>query len=213
VECPKRPFSHIRTRSTLPLPATRSTFAKGTMRSRYDSQAGLDTTRQRRCANALDHATETRRASRRRSHRTGCSSRIPLAYPFLDDRRWRHIRHLCVRRRTHWHFLQNASGGLDHIAVRNFKLAHHSMVPERYGRLCASGNGGAQVSKSTIATVHDSRKRYHCDEKGTVTHNSPERCPGLGQRPALRKWRSDWIRRRCSITTCVTNNVWAPCTA
>jgi len=28
------------------------------------------------------------------------------------------------------------------------------------------------------------------------------------------KWRSDWIRRRCSITdNVVTNNVWAPCTA
>src|SRR5712675_1447419 len=96
---------------------------------------------------------------------------------------------------------QNASGELDHIAVRNFKLATSlNGCQSGTGIFVQSGNGGASSVEIDHCTVHDF-------QKNVVT--------GLGPTTgAAQNGVQIGFGAAGSITdNVVTNNVWAPCTA
>ncbi len=112
---------------------------------------------------------------------------------------------------------QNASGGLDHIAVRNFKLATSlNGCQSGTGIFVQSGNGGTSTVEIGHCTVHDFQKNgITADEKGTVTIIRRNVVTGLGPTTgAAQNGVQIGFGAAGSIAdNVVTNNVWAPCTA
>src|SRR5882762_746620 len=111
---------------------------------------------------------------------------------------------------------QNGSGGLDHIAVRNFKLAASlNGCQSGTGIFVQSGNGGASSVEIDHCTVHDFQKNgITADEKGTVTIIRRNVVTGLGPTTgAAQNGVQIGFGAAGSIANnTVTNNVWAPCT-
>jgi nitrous oxidase accessory protein NosD len=112
---------------------------------------------------------------------------------------------------------QNASGMLERIAVRNFKLA-----PSLNG--CQSGtgifvqSGGGGVSKVEIehCTVHDFQKNgITADEQGTDTIIRRNVVTGIGATTgaAQNGVQIGFGAAGSIVENVVTNNIWAPCIA
>src|SRR6267143_2920642 len=112
---------------------------------------------------------------------------------------------------------QNASGGLDHIAVRNFKLAASlNGCQSGTGIFVQSGNGGASSVEIDHCTVHDFQKNgITADEKGTVTIIRRNVVTGIGPTAgaAQNGVQIGFGAAGSILENVVTNNVWAPCTA
>jgi hypothetical protein len=112
---------------------------------------------------------------------------------------------------------QNASGALDHIAVRNFKLgAALNACQSGTGIFVQSGSGGASKVEIDHSTVHDFQKNgITADEKGTVTIIRRNVVTGLGPTngAAQNGVQIGFGAAGSILDNVVTNNVWAPCTA
>jgi hypothetical protein len=112
---------------------------------------------------------------------------------------------------------QNASGQLDRMAVRNFKLAVSlNGCQSGTGIFVQSGNGGTSTVEIGHCTVHDFQKNgITADEKGTVTIIRRNVVTGLGPTTgAAQNGVQIGFGAAGSIAdNVVTNNVWAPCTA
>src|SRR5229473_3730278 len=112
---------------------------------------------------------------------------------------------------------QNASGELDRMAVRNFKLAVTlNGCQSGTGIFVQSGNGGTSRVEIGHCTVHDFQKNgITADEKGTVTTIRRNVVTGLGPTTgAAQNGVQIGFGAAGSIAdNVVTNNVWAPCTA
>jgi hypothetical protein len=112
---------------------------------------------------------------------------------------------------------QNASGALDHIAVRNFKLAESDNgCQSGTGIFVQSGNGGMSRVEIHDCTVHDFQKNgITADEKGTVAVIRRNVVTGLGPTngAAQNGVQIGFGAAGSILDNVVTNNVWAPCTA
>src|SRR6266481_6020070 len=112
---------------------------------------------------------------------------------------------------------QNASGGLDHIAVRNFKLATSlNGCQSGTGIFVQSGNGGSSTVEIDHCTVHDFQKNgITADEKGTVTIIRRNVVTGIGPTTgaAQNGVQIGFGAAGSILDNVVTNNVWAPCIA
>jgi hypothetical protein len=111
---------------------------------------------------------------------------------------------------------QNASGELEHIAVRNFKLVA-SLIACQSGTGIFVQSGGGGVSKVEIdqCTVHDFQKNgITADEQGTVTIIRRNVVTGLGPTTgaAQNRVQIGFGAAGSIVDNVVTNNVWAPCT-
>ena len=112
---------------------------------------------------------------------------------------------------------QNASGELDRIAVRNFKLAASlNGCQSGTGIFVQSGNGGVSKVEIDHCTVHDFQKNgITADEKGTVTIIRRNVVTGIGATTgaAQNGVQIGFGAAGSILDNVVTNNVWAPCTA
>ena len=112
---------------------------------------------------------------------------------------------------------QNASGELDRIAVRNFKLtASLNACQSGTGIFVQSGNGGVSKVEIDHCTVHDFQKNgITADEKGTVTIIRRNVVTGIGPTTgaAQNGVQIGFGAAGSILDNVVTNNVWAPCTA
>ena len=112
---------------------------------------------------------------------------------------------------------QNASGELDRIAVRNFKLAASlNACQSGTGIFVQSGNGGMSKVEIDHCIVHDFQKNgITADEIGTVTIIRRNVVTGIGPTTgAAQNGVQIGFGAAGSIPdNVVTNNVWAPCTA
>ena len=112
---------------------------------------------------------------------------------------------------------QNASGGLDHVTVRNFKLASSlNACQSGTGIFLQSGNGGVSKVEIDHCTVHDFQKNgITADEKGTVTIIRRNVVTGVGPTAgaAQNGVQIGFGAAGSILDNVVTNNVWAPCTA
>jgi hypothetical protein len=112
---------------------------------------------------------------------------------------------------------QNASGGLDHVAVRNFKLATAlSACQSGTGIFVQSGGGGVSKVEIDHCSVHDFQKNgITADEKGTVTVIRRNVVTGIGPTngAAQNGVQIGFGAAGSILENIVTNNVWAPCTA
>lgn len=112
---------------------------------------------------------------------------------------------------------QNASGELDRIAVRNFKLAASlNGCQSGTGIFVQSGNGGVSKVEIDHCTVHDFQKNgITADEKGTVTIIRWNVVTGIGATTgaAQNGVQIGFGATGSILDNVVTNNVWAPCTA
>jgi hypothetical protein len=112
---------------------------------------------------------------------------------------------------------QNASGQLDHVAVRNFKLAAaFNGCQSGTGIFVQSGGGGASKVEIDHSTVHDFQKNgITADEKGTVTIIRRNVVTGVGPTngAAQNGVQIGFGAAGSILDNVVTNNVWAPCTA
>jgi len=165
VECPNAAFSHIQDAVDAASPGDEIHICKGNLcGAGYDSQAGGHRRDNGAVLMPSTMQPNTKEPLRRRSHRHRVARRgYHWRIHFWTDRRWLNNGiSACARTSLAFSF-QNASGGLDHIAVRNFKLAHHSMAARAVrASLCKAAMEAPQVSKSTIAPFTTSEKRYHC---------------------------------------------------
>src|SRR5882757_3869301 len=107
---------------------------------------------------------------------------------------------------------QNASGELDHIAVRNFTLsASLNGCQSGTGIFVQSGNGGFSKVEIDHCTVHDFQKNgITADEKGTVTIIRRNVVTGIGPTTgAAQNGVQIGFGAAGSITdNVVTNNIW-----
>jgi parallel beta-helix repeat protein len=112
---------------------------------------------------------------------------------------------------------QNASGELERIAVRNFKLtASLNGCQSGTGIFVQSGNGGVSKVEIEHCTVHDFQKNgITADEKGTVTIIRRNVVTGVGPTngAAQNGVQIGFGATGSILGNVVTNNVWAPCTA
>ena len=112
---------------------------------------------------------------------------------------------------------QNATGALDHTAVRNFKLAaSDNGCQSGTGIFVQSGNGGMSRVEIHDCTVHDFQKNgITADEKGTVAVIRRNVVTGLGSTngAAQNGVQIGFGAAGSILDNLVTNNVWAPCTA
>jgi nitrous oxidase accessory protein NosD len=112
---------------------------------------------------------------------------------------------------------QNASGELDRIAVRNFKLATSlNACQSGTGIFVQSGNGGVSKVEIDHCTVHDFQKNgITADEIGTVTIIRRNVVTGIGPTTgaAQNGVQIGFGAAGSILDNIVTNNVWAPCTA
>jgi parallel beta-helix repeat protein len=112
---------------------------------------------------------------------------------------------------------QNASGELDRIAVRNFKLtASLNGCQSGTGIFVQSGNGGVSKVEIEHCTVHDFQKNgITADEIGTVTIIRRNIVTGVGPTTgaAQNGVQIGFGAGGSILDNVVTNNVWAPCTA
>jgi parallel beta-helix repeat protein len=111
----------------------------------------------------------------------------------------------------------NASGTLDHVAVKNFKLApSFGACQSGTGIFAQSGNGGVSSVEIDHSTVHDFQKNgITVDEKGTtaVIHRSVVTGSGPTDGAAQNGVQIGFGAGGSILNNTVTNNVWAPCTA
>jgi parallel beta-helix repeat protein len=112
---------------------------------------------------------------------------------------------------------QNASGAIDHIAVRNFKLvASLDGCQSGTGIFVQSGNGGVSKVEINNSTVHDFQKNgITADEKGTTAVIRRNVVTGVGPTSgaAQNGIQIGFSAVGSILDNLVTNNVWAPCTA
>jgi len=112
---------------------------------------------------------------------------------------------------------QNASGELERIAVRNFKLAAAlNGCQSGTGIFVQSGNGGVSKVEIEHCTVHDFQKNgITADEIGTVTIIRRNVVTGVGPTngAAQNGVQIGFGATGSILDNVVTNNVWAPCTA
>ena len=112
---------------------------------------------------------------------------------------------------------QNASGELDHIAVRNFTLsASLNGCQSGTGIFVQSGNGGFSKVEIDHCTVHAFQKNgITADEKGTVTIIRRNVVTGFGPTAgaAQNGVQIGFGAAGSILDNVVTNNVWAPCNA
>jgi Right handed beta helix region len=112
---------------------------------------------------------------------------------------------------------QNASGALDHMAVRNFKLtASLNGCQSGTGIFVQSGNGGVSRVEIHDCTVHDFQKNgVTADEKGTVAVIRRNVVTGVGPTSgaAQNGVQIGFGAAGSILDNLVTNNVWAPCSA
>jgi len=112
---------------------------------------------------------------------------------------------------------QNASGELERIAVRNFKLAAAlNGCQSGTGIFVQSGNGGVSKVEIEHCTVHDFQKNgITADEIGTVTIIRRNVVTGVGPTTgaAQNGVQIGFGATGSILDNVVTNNVWAPCTA
>jgi hypothetical protein len=112
---------------------------------------------------------------------------------------------------------QNASGELEHIAVRNFKLAMSlDGCQSGTGIFVQSGNGGVSKVEIDHCTVHDFQKNgITADEKGTIAIIRRNVVTGIGPTTgaAQNGVQIGFGAAGSILENLVTNNVWAPCTA
>jgi hypothetical protein len=112
---------------------------------------------------------------------------------------------------------QNASGELNRIAVRNFKLAASlNGCQSGTGIFVQSGNGGVSKVEIDRCTVHDFQKNgITADEKGTVATIRRNVVTGIGATTgaAQNGVQIGFGAAGSILGNVVTNNVWAPCTA
>jgi Periplasmic copper-binding protein (NosD) len=110
----------------------------------------------------------------------------------------------------------NASGSLDHVAVRNFKLtAGLNACQSGTGIFVQSGSGGMSKVEIDHCTVHDFQKNgITADEKGTVAviHRNVVTGLGLTMGAAQNGVQIGFGAAGSIVNNTVTNNVWAPCT-
>ncbi len=111
---------------------------------------------------------------------------------------------------------QNASGELDHIAVRNFTLsASLNGCQSGTGIFVQSGNGGVSKVEIDHCTVHDFQKNgITADEMGTVTIIRRNVVTGIGPTTgaAQNGVQIGFGAAGSILDNVVTNNIWAPCT-
>jgi parallel beta-helix repeat protein len=112
---------------------------------------------------------------------------------------------------------QNASGELERIAVRNFKLAAAlNGCQSGTGIFVQSGNGGVSKVEIDDCTIHDFQKNgITADEIGTVTIIRRNVVTGVGSTSgaAQNGVQIGFGATGSILDNVVTNNVWAPCTA
>ena len=112
---------------------------------------------------------------------------------------------------------QNASGELDRIAVRNFKLAESlNACQSGTGIFVQSGSGGVSNVEIDHCTVHDFQKNgITADEVGTVAVIRRNVVTGIGSTngAAQNGVQIGFGAGGAIVDNVVTNNVWAPCTA
>jgi hypothetical protein len=112
---------------------------------------------------------------------------------------------------------QNASGELERIAVRNFKLtAALNGCQSGTGIFIQSGNGGVSKVEIDHCTVHDFQKNgITADEIGTVTIIRRNVVTGIGPTTgaAQNGVQIGFGAAGSILDNVVTNNVWSPCTA
>jgi parallel beta-helix repeat protein len=112
---------------------------------------------------------------------------------------------------------QNASGELERIAVRNFKLAAAlNGCQSGTGIFVQSGNGGVSKVEIDDCTIHDFQKNgITADEIGTVTIIRRNVVTGVGPTSgaAQNGVQIGFGATGSILDNVVTNNVWAPCTA
>jgi len=112
---------------------------------------------------------------------------------------------------------QNASGELERIAVRNFKLtASVNGCQSGTGIFVQSGNGGVSKVEIDHCTIHDFQKNgITADEIGTVTIIRRNVVTGIGPTngAAQNGVQIGFGATGSILDNVVTNNVWAPCTA
>ena len=112
---------------------------------------------------------------------------------------------------------QNATGALDHTAVRNFKLAASiNGCQSGTGIFVQSGNGGVSRVEINSCTVHDFQKNgITADEKGSVAVIRGNVVTGLGPTngAAQNGVQIGFGAAGSILGNLVTNNIWAPCTA
>ncbi|HTB91987.1 MAG TPA: right-handed parallel beta-helix repeat-containing protein [Candidatus Sulfotelmatobacter sp.] len=112
---------------------------------------------------------------------------------------------------------QNASGELERIAVRNFKLAAAlNGCQSGTGIFVQSGNGGVSKVEIDDCTIHDFQKNgITADEIGTATIIRRNVVTGVGPTSgaAQNGVQIGFGATGSILDNVVTNNVWAPCTA
>lgn len=112
---------------------------------------------------------------------------------------------------------QNASGEIDRVAVRNFKLAGSlNGCQSGTGIFVQSGNGGLSQVEIHRSTIHDFQKNgITANEVGTSTFIDGNVVTGLGPTTgAAQNGIQIGFGAGGSIqNNTVANNVWAPCTA
>jgi nitrous oxidase accessory protein NosD len=113
-------------------------------------------------------------------------------------------------------FFQNASGEIDRVAVRNFRLsASLNGCQSGTGIFVQSGNGGASQVEIHRSTIHDFQKNgITANEIGTSASIDGNVVTGLGPTTgAAQNGIQIGFGAGGSIqNNTVTNNVWAPCT-
>jgi len=111
----------------------------------------------------------------------------------------------------------NASGELDHVAVRNFKLvASLNGCQSGTGIFVQSGSGGVSRVEIDHSTVHDFQKNgITADEKGTIAiiHRNVVTGAGSTTGAAQNGVQIGFGAGGAILDNVVTNNIWAPCTA
>jgi parallel beta-helix repeat protein len=112
---------------------------------------------------------------------------------------------------------QNASGELDHIAVRNFRLTDAlNACQSGTGIFVQSGGGGISNVEIDHCTVHDFQKNgITADEAGTVAVIRRNVVTGMGATngAAQNGVQIGFGAGGAIADNVVTNNLWAPCTA
>ena len=113
-------------------------------------------------------------------------------------------------------FFQNASGEVDRVAVRNFKLsASLNGCQSGTGIFVQSGNGGVSQVEIHRSTIHDFQKNgITANEIGTTATMDENVVTGLGPTTgAAQNGIQIGFGAGGSIqNNTVTNTVWAPCT-
>jgi len=111
---------------------------------------------------------------------------------------------------------QNASGMLERVAVRNFKLAASlNGCQSGSGIFVQSGSGGVSKVEIEHCTVHDFQKNgITADEQGTVTVIRRNVVTGIGATTgaAQNGVQIGFGAAGSILENVVTNNIWAPCT-